>query len=82
MRQYKNNVPIFSMKMAGYLMYNGCILMDVAPNRSVPGRHVYYFADTAEFHRKQREYLSTESRNDRSKEETILYEEEMGRGCN
>lgn len=34
---------VFSQKMAGYLMYNGCRLLKIKPDTNNPTKFVYFF---------------------------------------
>lgn len=37
---------VFSQRMAGYLMMNGCRLKKIVPDRKQPTKNVYYFPNT------------------------------------
>ena len=39
---------IFSMKLAGVLMQNGFVLVDMRPNTNGSGKNVFYFNDSPE----------------------------------
>ena len=39
---------IFSMKLAGVLMQNGFVLVDMRPNTNGSGKNVFYFNDYPE----------------------------------
>ena len=39
---------IFSMKLAGVLMQNGLVLVDMRPNTNGSGKNVFYFNDSPE----------------------------------
>ena len=39
---------IFSMKLAGVLMQNGFVLVDMRPNTNGIGKNVFYFNDSPE----------------------------------
>lgn len=39
-------IPIFSQKLAGYLMQDGYRLLRLAPNRKRPFLHVFYFEES------------------------------------
>ena len=39
---------IFSMKLAGVLMQNGFVLVDMRPNTNGSGKNVFYFNDSLE----------------------------------
>lgn len=39
---------IFSMKLAGILMQNGFVLVDMRPNTNGSGKNVFYFNDSSE----------------------------------
>lgn len=39
---------IFSMKLAGVLMQNGFVLVDMRPNTNGSGKNVFYFNDSTE----------------------------------
>ena len=49
-------MPIFSQRLAGYLMQHGFVLMNMAPNQKQPDRNVFYFVDSAELEAKIAEY--------------------------
>ncbi|WP_027398375.1 DUF5659 domain-containing protein [Anaerovorax odorimutans] len=38
--------PVYKQKLAGYLMQEGFVLVDIAPNTKTPNRNVFYFRDT------------------------------------
>lgn len=37
---------VFNMRLAGYLMQRGFVLMDIAENRNGSGRKVFYFKES------------------------------------
>ncbi|MED4016976.1 DUF5659 domain-containing protein [Sutcliffiella cohnii] len=42
------NYIVFSMRLAGYLMLNGCRLMKIKPSKDNPDKKVYIFPNTQE----------------------------------
>lgn len=38
-----DNFVVFSQKLAGYLMWNGCRLLSIKPDKKEPTKFVYYF---------------------------------------
>lgn len=49
-------MPIFSMRLAGYLMLSGFVIMDMRANELYPERKVFYFVDSAELQEKIHKY--------------------------
>ncbi len=41
-----NFQPVFAMRLAGYLMLNGFVLMDTRENERYPGKKVFYFKNS------------------------------------
>lgn len=39
-------IPIFSQRLAGYLMMNGYRLLKIEPNRKRPDMNVFFFEDS------------------------------------
>ena len=57
MEDYKQYKQVFSLRMAGYLMMNGCRLMRVHHDLKGTSRDVYLFKDTEKLNEKILEYL-------------------------
>ena len=56
MKDYKTYKQIFSLKLAGYLMMNGCPIKRIHHNLKVKNKDVYLFEDTPELLRVMSEY--------------------------
>lgn len=52
------SMPIFSQRLAGYLMFHGFVLIEMQPNYQQPHKNVFYFVDTAELQKKITEYTT------------------------
>lgn len=50
---------IFNMRLSGYLMYKGFVLMDIAENTKYKGKKVFYFKRTEELEKTMQEYLES-----------------------
>ena len=50
-------MPIYNMRLAGYLMQRGFVLLDMKPNTNAPHKNVFYFTDTAEVKTAISDYL-------------------------
>lgn len=46
------------MKLAGYLMQRGFVLVDMRPNTDGSGRNVFFFNDTPELQSAKNNYMS------------------------
>lgn len=53
---------VFSMRLAGYLMLQGFVLEDIAPNRKTPDKRVFFFKDGDEIQEAIATYLLTHKR--------------------
>ncbi len=53
---------IFSLKLAGYLMMNGCRILRINHNLNVSDKDVYVFEDTEELRRMMSEYSNKNSK--------------------
>lgn len=53
---------IFSLKLAGFLMYNGQRILRINHNLNVDGKDVYVFEDTSEVCKLMSEYTSKNSK--------------------
>lgn len=53
---------IFSLKLAGYLMYNNQRILRINHNLNVEGKDVYVFEDTPEVRRLMSEYTDINSK--------------------
>lgn len=49
---------IFSMKLAGVLMQNGFVLVDMKPNTNGSGKNVFYFNDSQDLEKIVTQYKS------------------------
>ena len=49
---------IFSMKLAGVLMQNGFVLVDMKPNTNGSGKNVFYFNDSSDLEKIVTQYKS------------------------
>lgn len=49
--------PIFSQRLAGFLMFNGHRLVDIKKNLSNPKKNVFYFFETAELNKLIEDYI-------------------------
>ena len=49
---------IFSMKLAGVLMQNGFVLVDMKPNTNGSGKNVFYFNDSPDLEKIVTQYKS------------------------
>lgn len=49
---------IFSMKLAGILMQNGFVLVDMKPNTNGSGKNVFYFNDSPDLEKIVTQYKS------------------------
>ncbi|GAB4074753.1 hypothetical protein GCM10028778_22560 [Barrientosiimonas marina] len=52
---------VFSQRMAGYLMFKGCKLLKMCPNRDIPDKNVYYFPNTDEVLKHVKDYKLMEA---------------------
>lgn len=50
--------PVYLQKMAGFLMYRGFVLVDIAPNNKTPNKNVFFFRESAEIQEAISDYLS------------------------
>lgn len=55
--------PIYSLRLAGFLMQKGYILIDIKDHRNLPGRKVFYFKDTPQIRDSMREYSNNKIEN-------------------
>ena len=55
--QSNGTMPIYKMRLAGYLMTRGFVLLDMKPNYRFPDRNVFYFTDTAEIRQAIEQYI-------------------------
>ena len=55
-----STMPIYSMKLAGYLMQKGFVLLSMKPNYKFPERNVFYFTDAEETKKAIDEYKQKE----------------------
>lgn len=53
---------VYNQKLAGFMMMNGSVLVDIAPNNDGSGRNVFYFANTAENQRIVEAYSSVKTK--------------------
>jgi hypothetical protein len=53
-------LPVFSQRLAGFLMHRGYRLIRVEPNRRLPKFHVFIFEDSEGLREKMAEYKRTE----------------------
>lgn len=51
-------LPIFSQRLAGYLMYNGFVLGSMRPDLNGSGKNVFFFMKSDELFDKINEYKS------------------------
>lgn len=56
MENNKMNLTIFKMKLAGYLMQKGFILVDIGVNWNNPDKRVFYFKDSPEIRKAMHDY--------------------------
>lgn len=49
---------IYNMKMAGYLMLKGFVLLDIATNTNGTGKKVFFFKQSPELEKSMKEYLN------------------------
>lgn len=54
--QTNGTMPVYTMRLAGYLMTRGFVLLDMKPNYRYPERNVFYFCDTAEIKQTIKDY--------------------------
>jgi len=54
-------IAIYNMRLAGYLMLNGFVLMDTKLNDNGSGKRVFIFKDTPELKAAMQDYLSKKS---------------------
>jgi hypothetical protein len=59
MENLRKIIPIYNQRLCGYLMLNGFVLIDIAPNTDHTGKNVFYFNDTNELRSKMKEFLNT-----------------------
>ena len=52
-------MPIYNMRLAGYLMTYGFVLLDMQRNYHQPEKNVFYFVDSAEIRSRMQEYSKT-----------------------
>ena len=50
--------PVYLQKMAGFLMYRGFVLVDIAPNNKTPNKNVFFFRESPEIQEAISDYLS------------------------
>jgi hypothetical protein len=48
MNNNDKNYIVFSMRLAGYLMLQGCRLIKTKPDKTNPNKHVYFFPKTTQ----------------------------------
>ena len=53
---------IYSMKMAGYLMLKGFVLMDIAENTNGSGKKVFFFKQSDKLEKAMGEFLQNRNR--------------------
>lgn len=56
----KKNIPIFTGKLAKFLMKKGFKLVDIAPNKKYPRETVFYFEQTNEIWEAIKEFQAQE----------------------
>ena len=49
-------MPVYTMRLAGYLMQQGFVLLDMKKNYKYPERNVFYFGNTPEIQEKISSY--------------------------
>lgn len=59
MEEYKKYKQIFSLRLAGYLMMNGCRLMRIHHDLKCANRDVYLFENTKKFNENILTYSNT-----------------------
>ncbi len=53
---------IYSIRLAGWLMYQGFVLMDLRENERCPGRKVFYFKKSDSLEKEMEKYLKTKNK--------------------
>lgn len=53
---------IYNMRMAGYLMTKGFVLLDIRENESLVGKKVFYFKESKELEKAMQEYLRSRNK--------------------
>lgn len=56
METKQNFMTIFSQRLAGYLMMNGFVLMDIRDHINGSGKKVFYFTDSPQLEKAMGEY--------------------------
>lgn len=54
------NCTVFKMRLAGYLMQRGFVLVDIGTNRNNPNKLVFYFKNSDELHSAIKDYNEIE----------------------
>ena len=54
------SIIIFSQKMAGWLMYQGFVLIQMRPDKKNREKNVFFFKESEEIKNKIKEYLYNE----------------------
>ncbi|MFB4471804.1 DUF5659 domain-containing protein [Oceanobacillus caeni] len=61
METKEKDYVVFSQRMAGFLMLNGCRLLKVKPDKNKPTMNVYYFPNTDNVLRRVNDFLALRS---------------------
>jgi hypothetical protein len=62
-KQGDDYMPIYSLKLAGFLMLKGFVLKKITPNRLYPEKNVFWFNDGDELRLSIEEYKTAETVN-------------------
>lgn len=57
-RPKRETCPVYSQRLAGYLMCRGFVLVGMAPNEKYVNRNVFFFGKSAELDSAIQDYLN------------------------